>query len=282
MIDSFAEEFPEFDLSSASPVIKIFETLAYRETLFRNRVNESSKGVMLAYARGTDLDNLAALLGVKRALVKEGDPKSLPPLSDEFENDDRLRERARLAFDGFPTAGSRESYLFHALSADPRVKDIDVRSSDPGTVTVTVLGTEGNGTPSTDLLQIVEKALNEESVRPLTDRVIIEGAHIRAYAIKATLFLYPGPDQDVAVSHARNAIQAFVGAHHKLGHDIALSGLFAALHGPLLVTDARKPNEAAFGIQRVDLQNPTENLILKSHEAAFCTGIELLVGGRDV
>ena len=42
---------------------------AYRELLIRQRVNDAARGVMLATASGTDLDNLAANFNVERLLI---------------------------------------------------------------------------------------------------------------------------------------------------------------------------------------------------------------------
>lgn len=50
----------------ADPAVKILEVAAYRELLMRQRVNEAAKAVMLAFATGSDLDQLVAFPGVKR------------------------------------------------------------------------------------------------------------------------------------------------------------------------------------------------------------------------
>lgn len=53
------------DLES-DPANKILEVAAYRETLLRQRVNEAVRACMIAYATGTNLDNIAADCGVAR------------------------------------------------------------------------------------------------------------------------------------------------------------------------------------------------------------------------
>ena len=47
-------------LVESDPAYKILEVCAYRELLMRQRVNESAKAIMLAYATGADLDQLGA------------------------------------------------------------------------------------------------------------------------------------------------------------------------------------------------------------------------------
>jgi phage-related baseplate assembly protein len=54
---------------------------------------------------------------------------------------------------------------------------------------------------------------------------------------------------------------------HRLGRDITLSGLYAALHQP--------------GVQRVELTEPATTLVLAPHQAGFKQSITISVGGRD-
>ena len=90
------------------------------------------------------------------------------------------------------TAGSAGSYRFHARSADGRVADVTAISPSPANVTVTVLSRDGDGSASAELLQVVSAALNDEDVRPVADRVIVQSAKIAPYVIEAVLYLYPG------------------------------------------------------------------------------------------
>lgn len=51
-------EWTGYELES-DPANKILEVAAYREMLLRQRVNEAARGVMIAFAQGSDLDQLA-------------------------------------------------------------------------------------------------------------------------------------------------------------------------------------------------------------------------------
>jgi len=251
----------------SEPLIKLLEVCAYRELLLRQRVNDAAHGVMLAYAGGTDLDNLAALFGVERQVMDPGDPEAIPPVPPTLETDERLRYRTQLSLEGHSTAGPVGSYEFHAISADPLVKDVDVASPVPGEVVVSVLSTVGNGTPAPALLTAVDAKLNDRKVRPLTDRVTVQAAEIVSYRIKADLILYHGPDEELVRQEAIWAVTAYTQQHHKLGHDITLSGLYAALHRT--------------GVQRVVLINPTTDLLIAPQQAAYCTDQVITMGGRD-
>src|SRR5690348_11138686 len=56
----------------ADPGSAMAEATGYREMIVRGRINDAARAVMLAYANGTDLDNLAAFYKVLR-LAGESD-----------------------------------------------------------------------------------------------------------------------------------------------------------------------------------------------------------------
>ncbi len=254
-------------LVESDPAYKILEVCAYREHLIRQRVNDASRGVMLAYATSTDLDHLAALYDVERLLVDQGDPEAVPPIPPTYESDDRLRLRVQMAPESWTTAGSRGSYAFHALSASALVKDVAVESPTPGEVVVTVLSATGDGTVDTPLLEAVDAALSAETVRPLCDAVTVQAAQITPYSIDAALTLYVGPDTETVRQAAAGAAQAYAAAQHRLGRDVTISGLYAALHQP--------------GVQRVAMLAPIADLEVDSSHAAWCQSITVTVAGSD-
>lgn len=95
---------PDFDATVESdPAVKILQVAAYREMLNRQQFNDRARGVMLAYARGSDLDQLAALVGVQRLVIRPADP--VTGAAAEMEPDDALRQRAVLAPESFSVAG---------------------------------------------------------------------------------------------------------------------------------------------------------------------------------
>jgi phage-related baseplate assembly protein len=268
LLELFPDAVDVIDLES-EPAIKLLQTAAYGELIFRQRVNDAANAVMLAYAMDSDLDHLAALFGVKRLLVKEEDLETIPPEPAIYESDERLRKRTQLALEGFSTAGPEGAYLFHSLSADSRVKDISVQGPDDGLpageVLITVLSTENDGAASDELLTIVDIELSREEVRPLTDMVTIQSATIHNYVIEATMYFYDGPDSSLVIDQSQMAIEKYVAEQHKVGRDIAISGIYDALHQP--------------GVSRVVLVNPTIDIIIDKNTAPFCTSITLINGG---
>jgi phage-related baseplate assembly protein len=251
----------------SEPLRKLLEVCAYRETLLRQRVNEASKAVMLASAQGGDLDQIAANYQVQRLLIDAGDPDAVPPVPPTYEDDANLRRRVQLSFEGFSTAGPEGAYIFHALAADADILDASVTSPRPGDVLVTVMSRTGDGTASADLVAAVETILSSDDVRPLTDHVTAQSAEIVPYTVTAELTLYPGPDSTVVLAAAEASLNQYISTHHRLGHDITLSGLYAALHQE--------------GVQNVGLTAPAADIVISRHQAAYCTGATVSIGGTD-
>jgi phage-related baseplate assembly protein len=255
-------------LVESDPAYKILQVAAYRELLLRQRVNEAARATMLAFATGTDLDHRGANFNVPRLLIDAGDPDAIPPVPPTYEPDNAYRQRIPLSLEGYTTAGSEGSYVFHGLSASGGVKDVSAVSPTPGQVTVYVLANEGNGTADSELLDAVEAALNAETVRPMTDQVTVLSATIVNYTVQAVLTLYPGPSSDVVLAAAQAAVDQFVADNHRIGFDVNRSALFAALHQP--------------GVQNVTLTTPAANIVVSDGQAAFCTGVNITVGGTGV
>ena len=245
----------------------LLEENCYRELLLRQRVNEAARAVMLAYSTDSDLDNLAVNFNVERLTIQEEDDSVTPPIEAVMESDPDLRTRTQQAFEGLSVAGPTAAYEFWGRSADGRVADISAESPLPACVTITVLSREGDGTASPDLLAIVDKALNAEDVRPVADRVTVQSAEIVPYQIDATLYIYPGPEAEPVRQASEQQLQAYIAAQNRLGRDIRLSAIYAALH--------------VEGVQRVELAQPVADIVLSDYQASHCTESTITVGGYD-
>lgn len=259
---------PVFDaLVESDPAYKILEVAAYRELLVRQRVNDAARAVMLAYATGTDLDQLGALFGVERFVLVEADPEAVPPVAAVLESDTEFRRRIQLSLEGFSVAGPEGAYIFHSLSAHPDVLDVSATSPDPGEVLISVLSRVGDGQPTTTVLNAVNAALNDDAIRPLTDLVTVQAATKVNYHVAASLYTYPGPDSSVVLTAATAALNAYIASVRKVGFDVTLSGIYAALHQP--------------GVQRVSLTHPTSNLTVNETSYAHCTHTTITLAGTD-
>lgn len=255
---------PDFDATVESdPAVKLLQIMAYRELLLRQRINEAGRAVMPAYAIGGDLDNLAAIVGVTRLVLDEGD--AAQGIAPTLESDTDFRRRMVLAPEGFSVAGPEGAYIYHALSADADVLDASATSPSPGDVVVTVLSRVGNGAASGPLLAAVNARVSSEDVRPLTDHVIVQAASIVNYVITAELLTFAGPDGTVVLDEARRRLAAYVEGSHRLGRDITRSGIFAALHSE--------------GVQNVKLTSPAADIVLDRTQASWCSAINVTHAG---
>lgn len=251
----------------SEPIVKLLQENAYREVILRQRVNDAAKAVMLAYSTGEDLDQLGENFNTPRLVIAPADESTIPPTPAIMEADEDYRMRLQDAFEGMSTAGSAGSYRFHARSADGRVADVTAISPSPANVTVTVLSRDGDGTASPELLQVVRDALNDEDVRPVADRVIVQSAKIIRYGIDATLFLYPGPEVAPILTEAKQRLQNYVLTMRRLGRSIRRSGIIAAL--------------TVEGVERVEVAQPVADIVLDKTQAGYCSGVNITPGRAD-
>ncbi|WP_413742300.1 baseplate assembly protein [Sodalis sp. RH15] len=251
----------------SEPMVKLLQENAYRELILRQRINEAAQAVMVAYANGPDLDQMAANFNVSRLLVQPADGVAVPPMAALYESDTDLRLRTPQAFEGLSVAGPTGAYEYHARSADGRVADASAISPSPACVTISILSREGDGCASEELLVVVAAALNDEDVRPVADRVTVQSAKIIPYRIDATLYLFPGPEAGPVRDAAEKRLTAFITEKRRLGRNIRRSALNAALH--------------VEGVERVEISLPVEDVVLDKTQAAYCTGYEITLGGAD-
>lgn len=249
ILSDFLEKNPSYStLLESDPAMILLEVCAYRELALRNRINEAAKATMLAYATGSDLENLAASFGVQKL---------------EGETDDQLRQRIQLAPEAFTNAGSIGAYTFHALSASSDIKSVSVKSPNPGEVLVTILSKTGDGIASSELIDAVLEKLSEEDIRPLTDQVSVQSAEIVNYSVEAVITVYSGPSSAVVETEARAALDKFLDERHAIEKLVAVSGIYDALH--------------VDGVKKVQLISPTEDVVTTDEQAAYCNNITISI-----
>ncbi|WP_445495684.1 baseplate assembly protein [Photorhabdus sp. SF281] len=251
----------------SEPLVKLLEENSYRELILRQRMNEAARAVMVAYASGNDLDLLGANNNITRLVLKPADNSTIPPTLAVMESDNDFRVRIPQAFEGLSVAGPVGAYEYHARSADGRIADASATSPSPANVIVTIMSRENNGVASQELLDKVAAVLNDENVRPVADRVKVQSANVVEYQIDAVLYLYPTPEAEPIRIAAEQKLKRYVEAQHRLGRDIRLSAIYAALH--------------VEGVQRVELKSPIQDVVLDKTQASYCTSAKLMVGGSD-
>jgi phage-related baseplate assembly protein len=285
-------------ISEADPAYKILQVCAYRETLLRQRENNKTRALMLAFATGADLDHIGVTYfnGTTRLVLQAANTQASPPTPQVLEGDDDYRRRLLLQPEGESVAGPEGAYVFHALSAHADVIDASAYSPWPAGVVVTVLSRFDPLDPLTDpasetaTLTAVATHLaaavvltsaatpipaatdmpgpagyTSGGLRPVADRVIVRPATRAAYTIDADVVVPTGPDVGMIGQLIAANLRAYKDAPRRLGRDIARSAIYAAIHVP--------------GVERVTLNQPAADVVLDSLKAAQCTSIAVRING---
>jgi len=183
----------------------------------------------------------------------------------EEEDNDSLRQRIKTAPEQFSNAGSRGAYKFFTKSSHQSIIDVSVESPTPGVVMIYPLTTDG--TPSSEIIELVNKNLNDDRIRPLTDQLIIEAPEKVDFEIIAEITLY----KDAVKSDVEPLIQAELQKYSlqmksKLGKDIVPSQIIAIIN-------------SVSGVYRVNPVSP-EFKELTNNQWANCTGITITFTGN--
>lgn len=248
----------------SEPLTKLVESGAYRELLLRQRYNEEALALTLAFSSGADLDHIG--------LTYYQEPRlEITPASGSvaavMETDAAYRRRLQLKPASWSTAGPRDAYLFHALSASSDVLDAGVSTPYPGTTIVAVLGRSESGDPAAGTLDAVTERLNDLTVRPLCERVIVQAAEVELYAAHVRIWTYPGADAAAKTTEATTGLQTLVDSLYAVGLDAARSAIASAAH--------------VAGVQRVEVIEPTDDVVCDATRVARCTWVNVEWMGVD-
>lgn len=233
---------------ASEPLVKLIEDWAYEAVLKTGEINQGVRDMLLASARGSNLDHIAA----NHLIVRRED-----------EDDDTFRARTALGPEGWSVAGPKGAYRFHALSASSEVADVAVSSPDEGEVRVVILSTADDGVASAELLDTVAAALNADEIRPLTDHVTVVSASTVTYAVTALIRVRSGPDAGPVETSAEAAVRAYAAARRLLETPVARAGLIAALMQP--------------GAEDVVLSHPAADVVPGAEGAAVLGDLTLTV-----
>jgi len=148
----------------------------------------------------------------------------------DVESDDGLRNRARMAPGQFSTAGARLSYIYWALTAHGNIFDVSISGPEDrdgerlGEVDVFVMLKNG-GIPEEGgaELEAVEKVLNADKIRPLTDKVNV--LPIKSIDVEYSLIWYITAEQGTQLVTIGDRIKAAVANYEawqveRIGRDI--------------------------------------------------------------
>jgi phage-related baseplate assembly protein len=182
----------------------------------------------------------------------------------EAEDDEYYRERIVLAPEQWSNAGSVGAYRFWARSAHPDVIDVAVVSPSPGVVNIHPL--TRLGLPTQSIKDLVYAKCSADTVRPLTDEVMVLDPVVVDHEIVARITRFKDADSTLTLSEAQSAAQAWSDASRlKLGGDIVRTQINRRLHG--------------YGVYSLDLQQPAADLVVGPQGWARCTSIDIAISG---
>lgn len=225
LLARYPEAAAVIDLES-EPLNKLLQAHAYRELLYRQRVNEAARAHLLAFATGADLDHKAAFYGLTR----------LPG-----ENEERLRARVQLRIKSLAGNGTREAYELTAMTASQNVRDARATQPFPGRVHLLLWCHDAAQAEAT--LATVLAAINADDGRPLGVPVTVALARARAINITAAIEREAGAPADLAQRLVVTLADALA-AYARLGRDVPRSWITARLH-TAQVAAVRFPDPAA-------------------------------------
>lgn len=229
---------------------------AYREVLDLAAINDAARAVMLPFATGGNLDNLAAFYGVKR-LTLVAATEITPAV---MESDDDLRRRVQLAPEALPYAGmTGGGYQSLALLTAPECKGVATIKRPGGHVDVVLLGRTGNGAVSNETVIKVYEAFQDDGATQLTDVIAVRSATVQNYAVNVTLKVRGGPDPATVRAAASTALATYVASRHVIGEKVYIAGLIAAAK--------------VGGVDDVVVNGPADDVVPPVDGVAYCTGI---------
>jgi phage-related baseplate assembly protein len=227
LLEDFRARYGDkIDLFESDPAVKVLEVCAYRELLLRARVNEAARATMPAFARGANLDHVAARRGLTRS-AGETDESFLGRFLDE---DDLLS-----------AAGSKVSYIAQAkavrLSGGGYIVDANCAEVGPARVKLWVLfdPRAEESVRAADLATLREKMAY---VRALTDELTVEEASLKRFRLHARLKVPYGADWRMVRGQAEASLRELFKSRFRVGASLELSVLYAALHAQNDVTAA--------------------------------------------
>lgn len=225
LLARYPEAAAVIDLES-EPLNKLLQAHAYRELLYRQRVNEAARAHLLAFATGADLDHKAAFYGLTRL---------------DGESDERLRARVQLRIKSLAGNGTREAYELTAMTASQNVRDARATQPFPGRVHLLLWCHDATQAEAT--LATVVAAINADDGRPLGVPVTVALARARAINITAAIEREAGAPADLAQRLVVTLADALA-AYARLGRDVPRSWITARLH-TAQVAAVRFPDPAA-------------------------------------
>lgn len=251
-INKLAEIDPAYSaFLESDPAIKVIEASSYNDLVLRERANDVAKANLLFFAKGSDLDHLAAFYDVLRLVG---------------ETDSALRERVILAIQGRSTGGTEEQYKFIARTADVRVKDVAVYQVNGGPkLRVALLSSVNGGVPDAPMLAAVSAAVTAPGARAINDVIEVVSATQAPQNIVLNVWLLPNAPLAI-IDSMETLIRSAWFDESGIGFDLNPSWIAARVHIP--------------GVSKVEVVSPAGPVVAGDNQAALIGTVTVQFVGR--
>lgn len=184
------------------------------------------------------------------------------------EDDDSLKDRIYFSTGSYSVAGPKDAYVYWTKSVSSLINDVSVVSPSPGEIHIYFI-CEGGELPDNVLLEKVKTVIDNDNIRPLTDRVSVLAPNTENYNIEFTYYIADS-DKSSAMKIQEN-IHAAVELYQKwqsakIGRDINPSCLIQRV--------------MAAGAKRVIVMYP-EHKTVSDISVAMCKGVNIVYGGLE-
>lgn len=106
----------------------------------------------------------------------------------DLETDDSLAERIFLAPSGYSVAGPDDAYVYWAKTYSQMIGDVKVTSPNPVEVEIRFIMVDGS-LPTRTTVEGLEEYLQDENIRPLTDKVTVLAPETVSFDISLTYYI---------------------------------------------------------------------------------------------
>jgi len=162
----------------------------------------------------------------------------------DMENDEAIRRRIALSFDEQTTAGSKNSYKQLALKADSRIKDVVIQSQIVGVVDI---GIWSDSVVDDAMIERVLDSCNDETQRPLTDRIWVRAVESILVDIQVNLTLRENIDTVSIRATVTKILEDYL-KDMRIGESLTISKIIRL--------------SSVDGVEDVEVVSPTQSVIV--------------------
>ena len=187
----------------------------------------------------------------------------------DLETDENLAERIYLAPSAWSTAGPDDAYKYWVKTFDPAITDVRVDSDIPGQVDIRFVLQDGQ-LPDETMTEELTKYLQNEKIRPLTDKVVVQAPTKREYEISFTYYVNESDrtKANTIQTQVEAAVKEYVDwQKEKIGRDIN--------------PDQLRKMVISAGAKRVEMTSPAFMKVSKGDIAILKGEAAVLYGGVE-